>query len=344
LRRVVVFLLTCCVACGGAATQVRTHVKGTEYLTSLKLENLGPTIIDPNDILPRLGLKAIADAQRSIDEYQLQLDTQRVVGAYQRVGYLGVDVKAKLDKPPNQDAVTLTFVVTPGKRATTHLEFFGLPDNVPLKKVLEAVPIKENSLFDYDLYDATKEPLDELMQDSGYAHVRIESTVIADRAKARATLRWIIDPGPHATFGAVELVGVEPGLEDSVRERIAFVPGQAYSHQAIADTQLNIYGIGLFGSVRVEPAADSLDAVVPIKIVVTAVTKNELSAGGGFGLDPSSYNARLRSPAPSVESTSGTHGGSSACGPSVPEPSASVCSAPCPATTIRTRSPSGDHS
>jgi translocation and assembly module TamA len=294
LRRVVVLLLTCCVACGGAATQVRTHTKGAEYLAELRLVNLGPTIIDPADVLPRLGLKAIADAQRSIDEYQLQLDTQRVIGAYQRVGYLGVDVKTKLDKPPNQDAVTLTFEVTPGKRATTHLEFFGLPDNVPLKKVLDAVAIKENSPFDYDLYDATKEPLDELMQDSGYAHVRIESTVIADRAKARATLRWIIDPGPRATFGAVQLVGVEAGLEDSVRARIVFVTGQAYSHQAIADTQLGIYGIGLFGSVRVEPAADSLDAVVPIKIVVTAATKNELSVGGGFGLDPSSYNARLR--------------------------------------------------
>jgi outer membrane protein assembly factor BamA len=294
LRCVVVILLAWCVACGGTTKKLKPHVAGNEYLKELKLVNLGPSIIDPSDIVPRLGLKAIADAQRSIDEYQLQLDTQRVIGAYQRVGYLGVDVKTKIDKAPNEDAATLTFEVTPGKRATSHLEFFGLPEGVDYKKVLDAVGVKENALFDYDAYDAAKEPLDELMQDSGYAHVRIESTVIADRTKARATLRWVIDPGPLAKFGAVELVGVEEGLANSVRERITFVTGQRYSHQAIADTQQAIYSAGLFGSVRVESASDSIDAIVPIKIVVTPVTKNELSAGGGFGLDPASYNARLR--------------------------------------------------
>jgi translocation and assembly module TamA len=295
VHRVVVYLALLA-ACGGSQAQsTRPKAKGVEYLSKLKLDTIGDVNpIASGDILPRLGLQAVAARQGTVDEYQLQLDTQRIVGAYQRIGYLGVDVKTKIDKPPGQDAVTLTFVVTPGKRATTHLELFGLPDDVPLKKVLEAVGIKENAPFDYDLYDAAREPLNELFQDSGYAHVRIEGTVIADRAKAKATLRWVIDPGPRCTFGAVQLAGVEEGLADSVRARISFVAGQKYSHQAIADTQAAIYGIGLFGSVRVEVASDTIDPVVPIKIAVTPVTKNELSLGGGFGADPTTYFVRGR--------------------------------------------------
>ena len=119
--------------------------------------------------------------------------------------------------------------------------------------------------------------------------------MIADRAKARATLRWVIDPGPRCTFGAVQLAGVEDGLlADAVRARIGFVAGQKYSHQAIADTQAAIYGIGLFGSVRVEVASDTIDPVVPIKVSVTPVTKNELSLGGGFGRDVATYFIRGR--------------------------------------------------
>lgn len=295
MHRVVVYLALLA-ACGGTAAQVRPHTKGSEYLRALKLESAGGVNpIASGDILPRLGLEAVAVRQGSIDEYQLQLDTQRIIGAYQRIGYLGVDVKTKVDKPAGQDAVTLVFIVTPGKRATTHLELFGLPDDVPLKKVLAAVGIKENSPFDYDLYDAAREPLNELLQDSGYAHVRIEGTVIADRAKAKATLRWVIDPGPRCTFGAAQLAGLEDGLlADAVRARIVFVAGQKYSHQAIADTQAAIYGIGLFGSVRVEVASDSIDPVVPIKISVTPVTKNELSLGGGFGRDVATYFIRGR--------------------------------------------------
>jgi translocation and assembly module TamA len=293
----VVVLIALIAACGGAQVpSARVRVKGVEYLDRLKLESIGGVNpIAADDVLPRLGLQAVAARQGSVDEYQLQLDTQRIVGAYQRIGYLGVDVKTRFDKQPGNDAVTLVFIVTPGSRATTHVELFGLPDDVPFKKVLEAIVIKEGSFFDYDLYDAAHEPLSELFQDSGYAHVRIEGTVIADRAKSRATVRWVIDPGPRSTFGEVKLVGVEEGLlADAVRERIGFVAGQKYSHQALADTQAAIYGIGLFGSVRVDPSDDTVTAVVPIKISVTPVTKNELSAGGGFGLDPSTYYVRGR--------------------------------------------------
>ena len=38
----------------------------------------------------------------------------------------------------------------------------------------------------------------------------------------------------------------------------------------------------------------NLNTVVPIKITVITVTRNEVQAGGGFGLDPLTYNARLR--------------------------------------------------
>ncbi|MEO8841010.1 MAG: BamA/TamA family outer membrane protein [Kofleriaceae bacterium] len=296
MHRVVV-LIALLAACGGApARPARPKVKGVEYLSALKLESAGGVNpIADDDILPRLGLESVAKRQGSIDEYQLQLDTQRIVGAYQRIGYLGVDVKTRFVKQPGHDAVTLVFVVTPGKRATTHIELFGLPGDVPFKKVLEAIDIKEGSPFDYDRYDAAHDPLTELFQDSGYAHARVEGTVIADRAKAQATVRWVIDPGPRCTFGEVKLVGVEDGLlADAVRERIGFVAGQKYSHRALADTQKAIYSIGLFGSVRVDPADDTIAAEVPVKVSVTPVTKNELSLGGGFGLDPSTYYVRGR--------------------------------------------------
>ena len=187
------------------------------------------------------------------------------------------------------------FTISPGRRATTHLEFFGLPDDLPFKKVMASVGIKENAPFDYDLYDAAREPLIELLQDAGYAHARLEGTVIADRAKAKATLRWVVDPGPRCTFGKVQLIGAsQPMLIEAALDRVHFREGDKFSHQTLADTQAAIYRIGLFGSVRVEPASDSLDTVVPIKIAVTPVTKNELSIGGGFGLDPTTYYVRAR--------------------------------------------------
>ncbi|HET9989988.1 MAG TPA: BamA/TamA family outer membrane protein, partial [Kofleriaceae bacterium] len=304
VRRVVVFLALL-TACGGAQkfqedpkrAAAHAKAKGTEWLYELDMQTVGGTVIDPTDILPRLGLAAVAKGQRAIDEYQLQLDTARVAGVFQRLGYFAVDVKTRVDHryPENKDAATLVFIVTPNKRATVHLEFFGLPDNVPLPKVRDAVPIKEGSKFDYDVYDATKEPLLYLLMDNGYAHARVEGAVIADRVHATATIRFVSDPGPHSTFGEISIQGVtEPMLLASLRARIKWSTGEQFSHKALVDTQTAIYGIGLFGSVRVEPSSDDLASVVPVKISVTSVTKNEASAGGGFALEPVAYAIRGR--------------------------------------------------
>ncbi|MEO6776636.1 MAG: BamA/TamA family outer membrane protein [Kofleriaceae bacterium] len=292
-------------ACGGAQAfhevpkAAARHAKseGADWLYDLALDTTGGTIIDPDDILPRLGLAAVAKGQRPLDEYQLQLDTGRVAGAFQRLGYFAVDVKTRIEHryPEHKGAATLVFVVTPNRRATVHLEFFGLPDNVPFSKVRDAVPIKEGSKFDYDLYDATKQPLIDLLLDNGYAHARVEGTVIVDRAHATATIRFVIDPGPRTTFGEVVIQGVtDPMLVAAVRARIKWSTGEQFSHSAVLATQTAIYGTGLFGSVRVEPSSDDLAVVMPVKISVTLATKNEASAGGGFALEPEAYAIRGR--------------------------------------------------
>src|SRR6185312_6040754 len=153
-------------------------------------------------ILPRLGLHAVAAREGTIDEYQLQLDTQRISGVYQRLGYFAVDVKTKAD-------------------------------NVPFSKVRDVVPLKEGSQFDYDAYDATKQPLLELLMDNGYAHARVEGTVIADRAHAKATLRFVVDPGPASKFGEIEIQGVtDPMLVAALRARLKWSTGDPFSHKA----------------------------------------------------------------------------------------------------------------
>lgn len=306
LRLVALFGMLASAACG--ARQQAMPKTGAEYLVGLDLETVGSNPIDKSEILPRLGLQGAIkrNANRisddddktqptgAIDEYQLQLDTQRIIGVYQKLGYFAVEVKTRIDKQPNSDAARLVFLVAPGKRATVHLEFFGMPENIDYKKVHSAVGIKEGSPYDYELFDASKEPLGDLLQDFGFAHARLEGTTIADKARSRATIRYVVDPGPRSTFGAVLLIGIEKGiLSDAVLARIAFVPGQQFSHQAIVDTQTAIYGIGLFSTVRVEPNQD-INPVVTVKVSVTPVTKNEVSAGLGAGLDPTAYSARAR--------------------------------------------------
>jgi len=296
VRRVVVLLAFLSACHSGPWEPAKPHPNKGEYLAHLKLETIGTEVIGPDDILPKLGLTAVAAREGTIDEYQLQLDTQRITFAFYRLGYYSVDVKSKLEKLDKgyPDATTLVFVVTPGQRATVHLEFFGLPDNVPFAKVRDAVGIKEGAPLDHDKYDAAKDALLILFQDHGYAHARLEGTVIGDRAHAKATLRYVFDPGPRSTFGKIEIYGIPEGsLADALRARVKWSDGAPYSHQALVDTQSELYAMGVFSTVRVEPS-ESLDPVVAVKISVTRTTGNDMSAGFGFGLEPDAITLRTR--------------------------------------------------
>jgi outer membrane protein assembly factor BamA len=274
-------------ACGGTA--LSPHRGNDDYLAALKLE--GNTAIPTSYLLPRLALTA-ALQRRSIDDYNLLLDTQRIKTAYEKKGYFAVDVEARQERKGN--ALTVIFAIKEGLRAHARVQIAGLPDDVKFDAARAVIPITDGERFDYDKYDGAKEPLQRLLYDAGYAHAEVEGAVVADRAHALATVRFAINAGPRATFGEITVKGAGGLLSDSVVARITFNAGDPFSQSKLDATQTAIYGTGLFASVRVVPDRDNLNTVVPITITVITVTQNEVTAGGGFGLDPLTYNARLR--------------------------------------------------
>src|SRR5262249_8422709 len=157
-----IWVLALVAACGGAATTPHTHKPGDEWLVGLAIESADktkPLAIASDDLLPALALKRNAENERAIDDYQLQLDIQRITKAFQKLGYFNVDVKTRLDKVPNSGAGTLVFVVNQGKQATTHIELSGLPSDVALADALHAIEVREGKPFVYDQFDDAKGPL-----------------------------------------------------------------------------------------------------------------------------------------------------------------------------------------
>ena len=140
-------------ACGGAPKRV--HKPGDEYLAAIRIE--GNRAIPSDDLIPGLALERNALAPRSIDDYKLQLDTQRIATAFQKLGFFQVDVKTRLEK--TGDAATLVFTVVEGPRATVQVELLGLPPEVPQDKARKLVGLADGAPFDYEAYDDAKTAL-----------------------------------------------------------------------------------------------------------------------------------------------------------------------------------------
>lgn len=265
---------------------------GEEYLKDIDVE--GNRQVKERHLVAGLALQRAKDRSRPPDPYLVQLDEERIRGEYLRRGFLGIDVRSRVDR--EGDAATVVYTVEEGQRARTRVVIRGIPADDPdlsVSKVREVLPLEDGAPFDYAVYEEAKPLLLGVAQNAGYAHARLDSTIYADRANRLAIVQLDYRLGPKCTFGPIEISGVTGDLADAVRARAQFKPGDRYSTQAIAETQRQLYAMARFSTVQVLPA-ETTSPVVGVRIAVAQAAPREIRLGGGFGADPTAYEARAR--------------------------------------------------
>ncbi len=274
----------------GGCARGPVHRPGDEYLAGIHVE--GNHALGDSTLTTGLALKRTQKRGRAPDPYLVDVDADRIRGEYVRLGYLDVDVKARVER--DGDAATVIYTINEGVRANTKISITGVDDPALVEKIREQLPLKEGEPFDYEVYELAKDPLKNVAEDAGYAHVKFTPQVIADRSTNTAIISLAYDLGPKSTFGPIELTGVEGKLRKAVESRIAFQPGQQYSTAAIAKTQRALYGLNRFSSVGVQPHKEGEGPVIATKIALSESAKHEVRLGGGLGLDPAAYEIRGR--------------------------------------------------
>lgn len=278
--------------CGGA--KVRATSPGELALAAIRIE--GNRSIETDDLIPGLALDRARRDGRPVDAYQLSLDTRRIRGEYMRMGFFDASVTTRVERRGNDE--TVIFKVVEGARAKARVFVTGLPPELPEERVLEKIELKEGAPFEYELYDDGKAIVKMMVEELGYPHVDVEqlSLVTVDRKAGVAVASYTVEAGPRATIGKITITGVpETGdLHDAILGRMEFFEGDVYSPRAISETTRALYELGRFSQVRIDFDHDLIDPIVPITIQVTPASRLEIRAGGGFGYEPLTYEARLR--------------------------------------------------
>lgn len=275
-------------ACG-RSKQIRRP--GDEYVKAIEVE--GNKQVKDRYLTSGLALQRAKKNKRPADQYLVQLDGERIRGEYLRRGYLGIDVRSRVDRAG--DAATVIYNVDEGQRATTRVVITGIPSDpdLPISKIRAQLPLEDGAPFDYAKYELAKPMLLGVVQDAGYAHAKLKSVVLADQAKRLAIVQLDYELGPKCKFGPIEIQGVTGDLEEAVRGRLQFATGDRYSNAAISATQRQLYGMGRFSTVQVQPS-ETASSVVGVKVALSEAARHEVRLGGGFGIDPTAYEVRAR--------------------------------------------------
>ncbi|MBA2539276.1 MAG: BamA/TamA family outer membrane protein [Deltaproteobacteria bacterium] len=288
MRALSVFLL---LLLSVACSRNKPHKPGDEWLKKIDFE--GNKAFNDKKLRTGLQMRRVQKAGRAPDLYQVELDRDRLKGQYARAGFFEADIQSRIDR--TDDAATVTYSIVEGERSRTHVAITGLPDDPDLtpKMVRNKLPIPEGAPFNYEVYDLAKPLILGAVQDAGYAHAKLDAKVNGDIATHTANVTLAFTPGPKCKFGTVSVQGVDGALKDAILGRLAFAAGETYSMAAVAATQRAIYGLQRFSTVQVQPEPGE-NAVVNMKVAVSKAAAQQVTLGGGFGLEPTVLEVRGR--------------------------------------------------
>lgn len=272
-------------ACGGSS---RAPAEAGGQLGAIRIT--GNRAIASDALESALALHEALGDGAAIDPYLLGLDTDRIRAAYLRRGFFAVTVTPTVEQRGGQQVVT--FTIAEGHRAVSRVEIAGLPPEVAPAAARAQVGLGDGEPFDYDAYDAARQPLADRVENAGYAHARVTGAVTADPGGAVAVVRYTVEPGPRCAFGEVRLPPLAPDLEAAVRARLPFARGDRYSAAALAEAQVELYQLGRFSSVRVTADPSSDGPMIDVAVELQPATRHEVHLGGGLGYEPLTYEVR----------------------------------------------------
>lgn len=222
------------------------------------------------------------------DEEILKDDMIRIQRLYSNYGYYDTKATYKLKYNKEGTRVDITIDIDEGEPiilTELNIEFKGDLDGEIKKKILDSVPLKEEKIFSPRSYEQTKGKINEILSDNGYPKGDIEGEALVNRKEKWAQAKFVVSPGKIYTFGEIILEGNKSVADNIITREADFKKGEVYSLEKLNDTQSNIFQLGLFRSVVLDPVFNEEDLVADVKITVVERKHGSVKIGGGFGTE-----------------------------------------------------------
>lgn len=245
-----------------------TGVEDPELVSQLK--EISDTFALQERTLPRLSL-----LQRRVNE-----DKELFLKWLRAKGFYAAEVAAAID----QDAipVRVTFRIDKGPAFFLDSVSFLVSGQEPLelpeaKKLGLAV---DQPFRTADLLNGEKELLRHL-KSRGFPFPEISSRrIVVDHATQRVSVNLEVKPGPLATFGPTEIIGLESVKEEFVLNMIPWKQGDPFNGEFLEEAQGRLIASKVFSTARLS-TPQGLDEQGSLPVTVTVTEREHRTFGVG---------------------------------------------------------------
>jgi len=233
------------------------------------------------------------------DEEVLKDDMIRIQRLYSNNGYYDAEATYEIKYNKDGTRVEITINIEEGEPVIlTDIELKIEGDlRVDIeKKIDKSIPLKKGQVFSPNGYQQTKGVISEILSDNGYPKSEIEGEALVNRREKWARAKFVVKPGSIYKFGVIKVEGNEDVASYIIEREAEFKQCdiekvesiqecQTYSLSKVNQTQANIFQLGLFRSVVIDPVFDEEKQIANIAIVVKERKQGSVKIGGGFGTE-----------------------------------------------------------
>ncbi|MGM0376489.1 MAG: BamA/OMP85 family outer membrane protein [Bacteroidota bacterium] len=223
-----------------------------------------------------------------------EMNKEQLQSFYQSEGFLHVEIgDLDLEMHPRKYKVELSFeieenspvvidsvdFVTEKKERDDPLLEGRAWEN--LQKNLEA---RKGNRFRDDQVKNDQEKIASWFSSRGYAYASVEPAIGLSADTLSAGLLWRIKKGVLCYFGDISIKGADRTPEEAIRKQFAFEKGDLYSSKALAQSQRQIYELGLFriASLQTRRREKQRDTI-PLELTIQEAPRLSTRYGVGYG-------------------------------------------------------------
>ena len=239
-----------------------------------------------------------------LDRKTLTTDGWRIELWYAHNGYLdarflGWDIRERKRARRRRPAVMdLTGHVDQGEPSLVReLRFEGLDlggGTVHRRYLERNAEVQAGDRFSLEAVDETEALIVSWLREHSYAWAEVESELHAYPDQHAVDVVFHVSPGVACTFGEVVIQGAEHVPEPMIRDELELEPGRPFKASDLSDTRRNLFALGTFSVVKVNPVhQEDNPGVVPVRVDLSETRFRRLRLGGGIGVESGQSDAHV---------------------------------------------------
>ena len=202
-----------------------------------------------------------------IDKFQ---ETLRIYA--DSLGYYRADINSSIDGQ--------TLVYTIIKNAPL------LVDTIKIEDEFRAIiPLKEGEIFTTARFKASKSKIKRYLNESAHPKFLFGAKATVDTDLYKADAIFQVEKREVCFIGETSIEGNGAIDKEIIEEQIRYKEGEAFNIVEIEETHQNIYHLGIYGYILVEPLLEQNSTIVPIHIKLQEGKTKEIKLGAGFSTD-----------------------------------------------------------